>query len=189
MEKLAVSIMPLTNLSKTHLNSSTLGIEDSFLHLETVTKGSILISLTSSIIQYLSMGLVIGLYDQPIALTGFAIALSCQEISETVTLGYSLNKLRLKSLKVVFFILSFFSLLTPVGILLGNWIDSKLGYSKSFLIGFSAGNFIYVGSCVVIGNEFSDHQKNDRFFKFYALGIVGIVLLWVVAHSSQINFF
>lgn len=168
-----------------NLSKSIHELEDSFLQLKNLTTLTIVVSLLSSIIQYLSLGLVIGLYNSPITLIGFLLTLSFQEISESLTLGYALSKIRFSNTIKAYSLLVFFSLLTPCGILLGGWMNTSLGYSKSFMIGFSAGNFVYVTCCVMIDKEFTEKRKNMTFYIFYWMGISVMVILWIIEHSQD----
>jgi zinc transporter ZupT len=90
-----------------------------------------------------------------------------------------------KSVKVMsYIVLGLFIITTPLGICIGIAVSDVNKWAESFLLGLSAGTFIYTGTIHVIPEEF-DGKKNLWLKTLaYVLGVGVICGVWFIEHKA-----
>jgi len=82
-------------------------------------------------------------------------------------------------------ILAIFCCATPLGIGIGMAVEDVNKWVESFLLGLSAGTFIYTGTIHVIPEEFGKNAKAIWWKTFaYFLGIWVIFGIWFIEHKA-----
>jgi zinc transporter ZupT len=79
------------------------------------------------------------------------------------------------------FYMSIFSLVTPLGIMVGSFLTTGAGATEGALIGLAAGSFIYIGVLEVISRELE--EERDKKCKLLLLilgwGLMSLLAIWV----------
>lgn len=113
------------------------------------------------------------------------IAILAHKWSEALTIGISFINAEIEISKGIQYIL-FYSLITPLGILLGSFLSSLnddriTGVAKAL----SAGTFLYISCSEIIVEEFSISKHKGLKFFFYLLGIVFVICLGFLEHDEH----
>ena len=132
-------------------------------------------------IHALVAGIAVGTEKTVTGLVVLLIAIVAHKGSEAFALGISLFRGNIPRSRIPRTI-GFFSLMTPLGIVLGSWLSTTLTGHTAVLVagvfdGLAAGTFIYVAILDVISEEFS--LPGDRIAKFLlaAAGSGGMAIL------------
>lgn len=98
----------------------------------------------------------------------------------TFTLATCFIKADVATRTLVFYML-LFSLVTPLGIIIGSMLTSAGGATEGVLIGLAAGSFIYIGILEVISKELE--APADKMYKLGVLilgwGLMSMLAIWV----------
>lgn len=105
------------------------------------------------------------------------IAIASHKWTEALTMGVSFVSSKIKVNKAIGYIV-FYSFFTPLGILLGYFINS-LGNEKlvGIFMSISVGTFLYISCGEIIVEEFSISKNKGWKFLFYCLGAAFIIIL------------
>ena len=80
--------------------------------------------------------------------------------------------------------MTLFCIMTPLGIGIGMAVNDVDKWTESFLLGLSAGTFIYTGTIHVVPEEF-DNRKNLWWKSLaYVLGFGVICGVWFIEHKA-----
>jgi len=77
--------------------------------------------------------------------------------------------------------MSFFSLVTPLGIMVGSLLSTGSSATEGVLIGLAGGSFIYIGIMEVISKELE--CEGDKIYKLFLIllgwGLMSMLAIWV----------
>jgi len=96
------------------------------------------------------------------------------------TLANCFNKSKSPTLVNVLFMLAF-SIVTPVGIMLGMLITQTVGPTEGILIGLAGGSFLYIGIIEVISKEMEspDDWRCKLLVLIVGWGLMSMLAIWV----------
>lgn len=133
------------------------------------TLGNVLVFEASIALHSIIIGFGLGALDDVPSIISLLCALSFHQFFEGFTLGMLISEVQHLSHTPTsdgfkFFLLTFFALSTPIGIILGMSITgSQLGDTISGLAnGFAAGCLVYGGLVEIISEEFSRVVEKER---------------------------
>lgn len=114
------------------------------------------------------------------------VAIIAHKSSESFALAVVLNRSHI-SFKKILMIVSIFSLMTPLGIVLGTTMSSFLQYQSGMLWtagfnAFAAGTFLYMSTLHHINHHERRHEAENLLeflFLFLGLGVMGLLAWWV----------
>ena len=109
-------------------------------------------------------GLAIGSTDNNSQIMALGIAVLSHKYLASFALGCPLYK-SVKSIKLTLFIAIFFSLLTPIGIIIGCLMNNSIQknpWISDIFICIASGTFLYVSICEIIIPEFSEEKKIEK---------------------------
>lgn len=114
------------------------------------------------------------------------VAIIAHKSSESFALAIVLNRSQI-SLKKISMIVGLFSLMTPIGIVLGSTMASLLQYKTGQLWtagfnAFAAGTFLYMSTLHHINHHERLHDAEDLrefIFLFLGLSVMALLALWV----------
>lgn len=118
----------------------------------------------------------------------FTIVLACAIMAHkwaaSFALAVRINKTQLSLTKgLIYFLI--FACMTPIGILLGNWISHQLQHHKliePICEALAAGTFLYLGSIHVLDRTVmidKNNQRNHLKYVFLGFSVMAIVAVWV----------
>ena len=127
-------------------------------------------------------GLALGIMTNFASFIGFLIAIVFHKWAESIAVGISFLKNKVSKWKrMAAFII--FSLLTPVGVIIGLLVSNANSKAQGIVLAVSGGNFIYIAVAEIITEEFG--YKEGILWRFLAFWIgVGIMILTWVAETS-----
>ena len=137
-------------------------------------------------------GIAFGLLNEIETAWQLGIGIMLHEVTAAIALGTSLSKTGF-TLKQMLVILSLFTLLTPIGIIVGMVINNATNAIVDVIfMAISIGTFLYVACGEVIVNEFSNGK--NLWAKLIAMALAGVVtcLLWFIesenhTHGPEVN--
>lgn len=134
------------------------------------------------VIHALIEGTVLGVNNTLTAASVIFIAILAHKSSESFALAVSLNRSEIK-LSHIIFIIILFSLMTPLGIVLGTYFSDAMQSSRSQFLtagfnAFAAGTFLYMSTLHHVNHHHSEHES-ENLFEFGAL-FVGLVVMGVL---------
>jgi len=134
------------------------------------------------VIHALIEGTVLGVNNTLTAASVIFIAILAHKSSESFALAVSLNRSHIK-LSHIIFIIILFSLMTPLGIMLGTTFSTVMQSNRSQFItagfnAFAAGTFLYMSTLHHVNHHHSEHDK-ENLFEFVAL-FAGLVVMGVL---------
>jgi len=131
------------------------------------------------VIHALIEGTVLGINTTISAATIIFIAILVHKGSESFALAITLNRCRL-SLSTAIIIIALFSLMTPIGILVGALLNasSRVDLLSASINAFAAGTFLYLSTLHHINHHHHKHEA-EGFLEFIIL-VFGLVLMAAV---------
>lgn len=124
-------------------------------------------------------GIAFGISDSGRETFDMFIAMISHKWSEALTVGVSLITSRISSNRSFYMIL-FFSFITPFGILIGCLLSGMSDTVVGVALAISSGTFIYISCAEIIIEEFSNNQQVFMKFLAYTLGIVFVSLMLLI---------
>jgi zinc transporter 1/2/3 len=133
-------------------------------------------------IHSLIAGSVLGLEDTPVELFAIFLAIIAHKSAAAFALGISLQRADLTTKRFIYIIL-FFSLMTPLGILLGAYFSTLFTSSadaalESIFDALAAGTFLYVAIIGIMEEVFE--KPKDLLIKIFFI-VLGFALMAVLA--------
>ena len=125
-------------------------------------------------------GIAFGLLNEIHTAWQLAVGIIIHEATASIALGSSLTKSGLTKCQLFAF-LSVFTLITPIGIIIGLLISEKSSAIVDMIfMAISAGTFFYVSCTEIIVNEFK--SRRNLWWKMFAvlLGGFTIIGLWFI---------
>ena len=138
-------------------------------------------------------GLALGLASSLESVRQLLVAISAHKWAAALAIGTRILRAG-ASVKQELLVVAVFSLVTPIGIIIGTAAQSDDPWANLVLNCLAAGTFLYVGTTEVVGDELDSPHKDDthsrggdtrgrRMLKFLAM-LVGVA---VVALAALIN--
>jgi len=121
-------------------------------------------------------GIALGLQESRRELFYMLLAISMHKWVEALSIGINLSKALIDKL-IVLQLLIAFSLMTPVGIILGIFLTGISPFIQATFLSISAGTFIYIAASEIVIEEFSISQYKVQKFFAYLFGAILIGLL------------
>lgn len=123
-----------------------------------------------------STGLALASMTKESTMIGLMIGTVCHKLGESLGLGFSFAKNRISKVKTAVGLV-FFSLLTPLGILLGFFIKyPQVG--EAVMLAISAGILVYVAIGGIVLHEFNRNDGIFMKFFFYLIGVFLMLGIW-----------
>jgi len=128
-------------------------------------------------------GIALGLQDKPRDMFYMLLAIAFHKWVEALSIGIHLNKSQIDKETVIKLIVCF-SLMTPVGCILGICLSGISTLLEASFLSISAGSFIYISASEVIVEEFSvSKYKLEKFLAF--LGGAAIICFMTVTEHKH----
>lgn len=129
-------------------------------------------------------GLALGLMKQLGGYLGFLAAVVFHKWAESLAIGIGFLRANSGKANRIFGI-SLFSLLTPLGIILGLIMQDSDLKVTAILLGISSGAFIYVAIAEIVHEEFS--KKVGLYWRYLAfmIGVGLMIVTWVVERAGH----
>ncbi len=121
-------------------------------------------------------GIALGLRGDRPNLFSIFFAIICHKWSEALTVGISFVQADIPPNRSVLY-LTFFSFITPIGIVIGMIIKSAFERLEGVAIALSAGTFLYISCGEIIIEEFSLAKNKYLKFLFFMIGAAVIIFL------------
>ena len=129
-------------------------------------------------------GIAIGLQNNPSDMFYMFLAITFHKWVEALSIGINLNRSNIERGYLLNFII-LFSLMTPLGMLLGIIFCGTSQIAEAIFLSISAGTFIYISASEIVIEEFSVSRfKNEKFFGFL-FGAAIICLLTLFEHHHD----
>lgn len=121
-------------------------------------------------------GTALGVLNSMANFIGLLVAIVAHKWAEAIAVGISFVRNKVSHLKTVIGLV-IFSLLTPLGILLGMFVTSSpLG--EAIMLSISAGTFLYIAVAEIISAEFAKSDMPKTKFLCYTFGALLMVGVW-----------
>lgn len=129
-------------------------------------------------------GLALGLMKQLGGYLGFLAAIVFHKWAESLAIGIGFLRANSGKANRIFGI-TLFSLLTPIGVVLGLIMQDSDLKVTAILLGISSGAFIYVAIAEIIHEEFS--KKVGLYWRYLAfvVGVGLMIITWVVERAGH----
>ena len=122
-------------------------------------------------------GIALGILAQFSDFLGFLAAIAFHKWAEALAVGIAFSKSGLSVWKRIGFIV-LFSLLTPVGVVIGILASEADGKIQSIFLAVSGGTFLYIAVCEIISEELVGKKGVFVKFVFFLLGVGIMMLAW-----------
>jgi len=133
-------------------------------------------------IHALSEGIALGVNQQTANIVIIFIAIAVHKSSEGFAVGLQLHKGSL-SLNTIFILFLLFSLMSPLGVVLGALSHHLIGKNSSLWSGifnaFAAGTFLYLATLHKLHHAHEHSKLGELFFTLLGLSLMAIVAIWV----------
>lgn len=137
------------------------------------------------VVHSLIEGAALGVNETFAAASIIFIAIIAHKASESFALAMILNRSRL-TMRAIIITIGFFSLMTPIGILLGTFVTTLTHSQSGMLItatfnAFAAGTFLYMSTLHHINHHHDGHDGEGlREFLFLVIGLVimAVISAW-----------
>lgn len=131
-------------------------------------------------------GIALGLQQDDQSTIFLAIAILSHKWAESFTLGISFYKSNIDEVLYTRLIL-IFSAFSPVGILIGLFVNNSSVLMEAIFLSLSGGTFLYIAASEIIIEEFSVSKNKYSKFIIYILGCLFVALLALVEALSEID--
>lgn len=151
-------------------------------HMDIDEKSSILsviVTLFALGIHAFMANLAVGIEDNKDTLITLIITIALHKWSEGLALGIILVKKSFSNLKKILIVL-FVSIFTPLGGLVGYFLEESNNTVKGVFLAISAGAFVYIAILEIIFEEFKSAEFKYPKFILYCLGVGVVMLLFAV---------
>lgn len=132
-------------------------------------------------------GMAVGLMDTATTTLELGFGIVIHKAPAAMALGTTFTKAQF-STKGVVALIALFSILSPIGVIIGMLMHESIdGFIQALILAFTAGTFIYIGCSEIIVKEFADNK--DALLKYVIVAIGGGLiasLLWV-GHGHDHN--
>jgi zinc transporter 1/2/3 len=129
-------------------------------------------------------GTVLGVQKSDEEVSAIAAAILSHKWVESLSLGLLMVKNHVPRL-VGFGMVSFFSLITPLGIFIGSLMSTMSQTIPTIFNALALGSFFYIGATEIVGDEFREVKGiRNRWFKFVGL-LIGAALLCFIRIFDQ----
>lgn len=131
-------------------------------------------------IHSLIAGSVLGLEDTLVESFAIFVAIFAHKSAAAFALGISLQRADLTTKRFIYIIL-FFSLMTPIGIILGTYFSGSIdAILESIFDALAAGTFLYVAIVEIMEEVFE--KPKDLWIKFFFIvlgfGLMAVLAMW-----------
>jgi zinc transporter 1/2/3 len=141
----------------------------------------ILLTLLISI-HALSEGIALGINQQTANIIIIFIAIAAHKSSEAFAVGLQLQKGTL-STNSIFLLFLLFSIMSPLGVLLGSFSHYIAGRNSGVWSGvfnaFAAGTFLYLATLHKLHHAHEHSKLGELFFTLLGLALMAVVAIWV----------
>lgn len=123
-------------------------------------------------------GLAVGITPEISQVTSLVIGIGIHKGAAAISLGISLQRGFPNDFKRVFLLAFFFAIASPIGIVIGIFLQSASTMTDIVFSTLAAGTFLYIACSEVIVEEFALPGQRFQKYALFMTGAILITCLW-----------